>query len=121
MTVNGKNLMTIIRVLAIATCSLLILGTAATADNVPSQTGAFLAYCKTDSEGCLNKIAELNFVMLVTNTGAKKEWCPAKETDDVKALTPKVVGWLTAHPEVNNKTTDDGIKTALIKMYPCKH
>jgi hypothetical protein len=94
---------------------------AAAADDVPSQTGAFLVYCKTNSEGCLNKIAEVSFVMLVTNFGANKVWCPAKETDDVKALTPKVVRWLTAHPEVKNKTTDDGIKTAFIQMYPCKH
>ena len=112
--------MSTIRALAIAACSFLILGTAASADETPSQTGAFLAYCKTNSEGCLNKIAEISFAMLVTNTGPKKEWCPAKETDDVKVLTPKVVGWLNAHPAVNSKTTDDGIKAALIQLYPCK-
>jgi hypothetical protein len=115
--------MSIIRAPALATCSFLILGTAATAatvNDVPSQTGAFLDYCKTNSEGCLNEIADMSFAMLVTDTKAKKEWCPTKETDDVKVLTPKVVGWLTAHPEVSNKTTDDGIKAALIQLYPCK-
>jgi hypothetical protein len=112
--------MAIVRALAIVTCSAAILGTAAKADDAPSQTGAFLAYCKTNSEGCLDKIADISFAMQVTNIGAKKEWCPAKETDDVKVLTPKVVGWLTAHPEVDNKTTNDGIKTALTQMYPCK-
>jgi hypothetical protein len=110
--------MSMIRTLAII-CSLVFLGTAATADDAPLQTGAFVVYCKTNSEGCLNKIAEMSFAMLVTNP-IKKEWCPAKETDDVKILTPKVVGWLTAHPEINNKTTNDGIKTALIQLYPCK-
>jgi hypothetical protein len=112
--------MSILRALAMAACSIVILGTTASAYDAPSQTGAFVAYCKTNSEGCLDKIAEMNFAMLVTNA-ARKEWCPAKETDDVKILTPKVVGWLTAHPEISNKTTNDGIKTALMQLYPCKH
>ena len=112
--------MSIIRALAVATCSLVILGTAASAGDAPSQTGAFVAYCKTNNEGCLDKIAEMSFAMLVTNTGSKKAWCPTKETDDVKILTPKVVGWLTAHPEINKKKTNDGIKTALVQLYPCK-
>jgi hypothetical protein len=92
------------------------------ANDAPSQTGAFLAYCKTNSEGCLDKIAKVSFVMLVGNLEAKKQWCPTKETDDVKILTPKVVQWLTGHPDTNSKTTDAGIKTALIQLYPypCK-
>ena len=111
--------MTIIRALVIATCSLVILGTAGRADDAPSQTGAFLAYCKTNSEGCIDKVAGMSFAMQVTNA-TKKEWCPAKETDDVKVLTRKVIAWLTAHPELNNKMTNDGIRTALIQLYPCK-
>lgn len=94
---------------------------AVAADDVPSQTGAFLAYCKTNSEGCINKVAEVSFVMLMGNTGAKKEWCPqAKDVDDVQVLTPKVVQWITAHSENNNMKTSDGIKDALIKLFPCK-
>ena len=61
----------------------------------------------------------MSFAILVTNP-ITKEWCPAKETDDVRILTPKVVGWLAAHPEINNKPTNDGIKTALVQLYPCK-
>ena len=111
--------MMIIRTLAIVTCSAVILGTAAKADDAPSQTGAFLAYCKTNSKGCVDKIANISFAMLVSNPIDHK-WCPAKETDDVDALTPKVVQWLAAHPETTSKKTNEGIELALTQLYPCK-
>ena len=90
------------------------------ADDAPQQVGALFADCKTNGQECTNKIAEINFAMLVTALSDRK-WCPTKETDDVNILTPKVLQWLTAHPETNNKTTDDGIELALIQLYPCKH
>ena len=93
------------------------------AADAPLQTGAFVAYCKTDSEGCAEKIAGIYAARLINSTiaaGQTKEWCPAKEADDMKVLTPKVTGWLTAHPEANGKTTNDGIKMAVVQLYPCK-
>ena len=89
------------------------------ANDAPNQTDAFLAYCKINNEGCIDKVAEISFAMMVTNPRDHK-WCPTKEIDDVKILTPKAVQWLTAHPEANSKTTDKGIEYALAKMYPCK-
>jgi hypothetical protein len=35
-------------------------------------------------------------------------------------VTQAVVRWLAAHPETNNKTTNEGIELALIQLYPCK-
>jgi len=90
------------------------------ADDVPPQTGAFLAYCKTNNKGCVDQVAEYSFAMLITNVGSNKKWCPAKETDDVNLLTPKVVQWLTAHPETHTMKTSEGIETALKRLYPCK-
>jgi hypothetical protein len=93
--------------------------------DAPAQTGAFVAYCKTNSEGFTDKIAGMYAAMLINSTIAAgqakdREWCPAKEGNDMKVLTPKVIGWLTTHPEDNSKTTNDGIKMAVIQLYPCK-
>ena len=89
------------------------------ADEVPSQIGAFLSYCKTDSKGCADKISDISFAMMVTSPIDHK-WCPTKDANDVDILAPKVVQWLTAHPEKNNMKTNDGIQLALIQLYPCK-
>jgi hypothetical protein len=91
-------------------------------DKAPDQTGAFLAYCKTNSEGCADKIAGIYVTMLINVTIQPKDrkWCPAKEADDVKVLMPKVIGWLSAHSEASSKTTNDGIEMAIIQLYPCK-
>jgi len=87
-------------------------------DHVPAKTGAFLAYCKTNNQGCVDEVADISFAMQVTNP-AKKEWCPTKEVEDVKLLTGKVVEWLTAHPETADMATEDGIEMALVRLYPC--
>jgi Ssp1 endopeptidase immunity protein Rap1a len=89
------------------------------ADDAPQQTGAFLSYCKANTKGCVDKIADINFAMRVTSPIDHK-WCPAKEADDVNVLAPKVVQWLTAHPETNSKKTSEGIGLALAHFYPCK-
>ena len=89
------------------------------ADEVPPQSGAFLSYCKTNSKGCNDKISDIIFATMVTNPIDHK-WCPPKEVDDVNILGPKVVHWLTAHPEINNTKTNDGIQLALSQLYPCK-
>jgi hypothetical protein len=86
---------------------------------VPPKTGAFLAYCKAGNKGCVDEVADISFAMLVTNA-TKKEWCPGEETNDVNLLTHKVVEWLAAHSETVDKATDDGIKMALVQLYPCK-
>ena len=106
--------------LLIARCAVMWPSMAVAAD-VPAQTGAFVVYCKTNSEGCVDKVAGIYTAMLINATIAqKREWCPAKDADDMKVLTPKVTGWLTAHPEAHGTTTNDGIKMAVIQLYPCK-
>jgi cell division protein FtsN len=82
------------------------------------QVSAFLARCRADLEGCTNKISDISLEM-VSNV-ADQSWCPTAETDDPKTVTPKTVDWLTAHPELATKPTDEGIKTALRGLYPCK-
>jgi hypothetical protein len=89
------------------------------ADDAPPQSGAFLAYCKTNREGCSDKIADINFAMMVT-APINRKWCPGADTTGVDSLTPKVVQWLTAHPETNSKTTNEAIELAVIRLYPCK-
>jgi len=89
------------------------------ADEAPPQIGTFLSYCKSDSKGCADKISGISFAMLVTSPIDHK-WCPTKEADDVDVLAPKVVQWLTAHPETNDMKTNDGIQLALSQLYPCK-
>lgn len=92
---------------------------AGAADEIPAQIAAFLSYCKTDSKGCTDKISGISFAMLVANPIDHK-WCPTKEVDDINIVAPKVVQWLTAHPEMNNAKTSDGIQSALSHLYPCK-
>ena len=82
------------------------------------RVSTFLARCKSDLEGCTQKISDISLEM-VANV-ADQGWCPTAETDDVKVVTPKTVDWLTAHPEFASKPTDEGIKTALRQLYPCK-
>lgn len=85
----------------------------------PTQTGAFLGYCKTNSQGCIDKVTEIKFAVMIMEPINHKA-CPPAETDDAKALTSRVVQWLTAHSETNGETTDNGIQIALSKLYPCK-
>ena len=111
--------------LSIALCAVMWPSVAPAANDAPGQTGAFVAYCKTNSEGCIDKVAGIYAATLINDTiaagqGKKRDWCPAKEADDAKVLTPKVVTWLTAHPEANSTTTNDGIKMAIMRLYPCK-
>jgi Rap1a immunity proteins len=111
--------------LVIALCAVLSPPMALAAADAPGQAGAFVAYCKTNSDGCADKIAGIYATMLINSTIAAgqakdREWCPAKEANDMKVLTPKVMGWLIAHPEAGSKTTNDGIKMAVIQLYPCK-
>src|SRR5438105_1029646 len=89
-------------------------------DEIPNQVGAFITYCKTNNEGCTNKIAQLNFAMLVT-APINREFCPGNKTNVVSLVTPQVLQWLTAHPETNMKSTSEGIQLALIQLYPCKY
>lgn len=106
------------RLLIALALSLLVLP-AWSAGDAPREIGAFLAYCRTNGEECTNRIAEINFAMLIT-VPLNRKWCPSTETNDTAVLTSKVVQWLTAHPEANNKTTNDGIELALTQLYPCK-
>jgi Ssp1 endopeptidase immunity protein Rap1a len=78
----------------------------------------FLARCKADLETCTQKISDVSLEM-VSNV-SDQSWCPTAETDDVKIVTPKTVDWLSAHPELAAKPIDEGIKTALRGLYPCK-
>jgi hypothetical protein len=78
----------------------------------------FLARCKSDLEVCTDKISDISPVM-VANV-ADQSWCPTVETDDVKIAATTTVEWLTNHPELAGKPIDDGIKTALRQLYPCK-
>jgi hypothetical protein len=106
----------------IALCVVVLPSTAIAVDNAPSQTGAFLAYCKTNSEGCADKISGIYAAMMINQTihPSDRKWCQAKEANDIKVLAPKVTGWLSVHSETNSKTTNDGIEMAIIQLYPCK-
>ena len=95
-----------------ASCAIVWPSIALAVADAPGQTGAFVAYCKTNSEGCTDKIAGMYAAMLINNTIAvgqakDREWCPAKEGNDMNVLAPKVIGWLTSHPEAGSKTTND--------------
>jgi hypothetical protein len=89
------------------------------ADDTPQQIGAFLAYCKSNSKGCTDKIMEMFAVMLIT-APIDRKWCPGNISTDETVVTPLVLKWLTAHPEVNSKSTNDGIGLAFVQLYPCK-
>ena len=82
------------------------------------RVSTFLALCKSDLEGCTQKISDISLAM-VANV-ADQSWCPTAETDDEKVVPPKAVQWLVDHPELPSKPIDDGIKTALRQLYPCK-
>ncbi len=103
-------------------CAVAWSSVATAADDAPLQTSAFIAYCKSNSSGCADKIAEMYAAMLILNTVQIRDriWCPADEANDIKVLAPRVIGWLTAHPEAGSKTTNDGIQAAVTQLYPCK-
>lgn len=82
------------------------------------KVSTFLARCKTDLESCTQKVSDISLEMV--NNVTDQTWCPTAETDDVRVTTPKTVDWLTAHPELAGKPIDEGIKTALRQLYPCK-
>jgi hypothetical protein len=103
----------------IALGAILFPSIACAADAVPGETGAFLAFCKTHNDGCIDAVAKVSFVMLV-ESGRTRSWCPTDEVNDVKVLTPMVVQWLTTHPESHSKKTNDGIRFALKQLYACK-
>ncbi len=52
--------------------------------NTPAQTGAFLAFCKSNDDGCISEVSDVSFAMMVQD----RSWCPTSETDDVKGLRP---------------------------------
>ena len=89
------------------------------ASATPTQTGAFLGYCKTNSQGCIDKVTEIKFAVMITQPISHKA-CLTADSDNAKALTSKVVQWLTAHPETNGEATDNGIEIALSAPYRCK-
>jgi len=51
---------------------------------------------------------------------ADQSWCPTAETDAVKIVTPKTVEWLINHLEFAGTPIDEGIRTPLRQLYPCK-
>jgi hypothetical protein len=105
---------------------LLVLGAAVppsialAADVVPTQTGAFVTYCKSNSTECNERILEVNFALMVSSP-INHEMCIPKEIDVANAVPPKVVQWLTAHSEAADKPTNAGIQVALSQLFPCKH
>ena len=95
------------------------LSMALAADATPSQTGAFLDYCKTNNKACSDKISDMSFALTVTSPIDHK-MCQPKGIDVAKTVVPKVIEWLTLHPEAAGKPTSDGIQMALSQLYPCK-
>jgi hypothetical protein len=100
-------------------CAAAPLSMALAADVPPSQTGAFLDYCKTNSQACSDRIVEVSFALTVTSP-IDHQMCQPKGTDVPKTVVP-VLEWLTLHPEAAGKATSDGIQMALSQLYPCKH
>ena len=72
-------------VLALYTVALPMVAFAAPVEkNTPAQTGAFLAFCKSNDDGCISEVSDVSFAIV-----QDRSWCPTSETDDVKILTPK--------------------------------
>ncbi len=88
--------------------------------DAPVQTSAFIVYCQSHKAGCSDEIGMVSFGLLtdVSDRG----WCPTKEVADINSLTPKVVQWLSAHPETHGTPTVEGIEAALKGLFPapCK-
>ena len=64
--------------LSIVVCAVVWPSLALAAD-APGQTGAFVVYCKTNSEGCIDKVAGIYGATLINDTiaagqGKKREW-----------------------------------------------
>jgi len=56
------------------------------ASATPTQTGAFLGYCKTNSQGCIDKVTEIKFAVMITQPISHKA-CLTADSDNAKALT----------------------------------
>jgi hypothetical protein len=106
-------------VLLLVLCAEVPLSIALAADVVPNQAGAFLAYCKTNSDGCADRILEVSFALQVSSPIDHK-MCLPKGINVPNAVPPKVVEWLAAHSEAADKATNSGIQLALLQLYPCK-
>jgi hypothetical protein len=88
------------------------------AADAPLRTGEFVAFCKTDSKGCVKKIQAVSQLMLAyPEMGG---WCPEGDADDANLLTPDILDWLTDHPAINDALTEEGIMTAMRQIYPCR-
>ncbi len=92
---------------------------AAAAADAPERTDAFIAYCKNNSEGCVDRVTDTWLVIMVTPGRGGPRLCFTKESHDLKILTSMVVQWLSGHPELGNKSTDDGIRAAFLGLFPC--
>jgi hypothetical protein len=90
----------------------------AAAVEAPERTDAFVAYCRTGDRGCADRVEDVRlFVML--NPAATPRLCFTKESRDLKMLTSMVVQWLSAHPELGDKPTGEGIKAAIVGLLRC--
>jgi Rap1a immunity proteins len=103
--------------LLLAACS----ATSAAAET-PKVTRDFLAFCKTNADGCDEYISAVHISALLSRTAT---YCYPKSATDsqanLKAVFRDVRTWIAAHPETFDRPTSDSVRAAYVALYPCRH
>ena len=81
-------------------------------------TRAYLGFCARDAKGCSDYL--FDFIWNSTVGPQHVGYClPDKEASET-VITDKVVAYLRAHPELNDKPTKPSLTKALMASYPCR-
>jgi hypothetical protein len=81
-------------------------------------TRDYLAFCDKDAKGCSDYLFDLiwNSTVGPQHVG----YClPDKEASET-VITDKVVSWLRAHHDLDDKAANPSLTKALMASYPCR-
>jgi hypothetical protein len=91
----------------------------AAADKTPKKTHDFLAYCKTNLQGCEDAIYRAYIAVLLSKPS---DACPTQaQIKDRKNFRLTVVRWIEAHERTVGTDAAGARYAALKSIYPCRN
>jgi len=88
------------------------------ADDVPATAGKFAAFCTPVNDACRGEIEQ---AQMDANFGTPPTTdCEVPEGIEHEEGYNAIIGWLSAHPEAANKSTEDGINAAIKALWNCQ-
>ncbi len=95
-------------------------GVGRAADDVPAATGAFVAYCDGHLKACQNYIVELQIGSALDPDARASGECLVPRGVQDAAAGKAIIGWLGGHPELNGRSTHDGVVAAIKAIWNCQ-